>query len=142
MKYLPIIFVSVIALNTPTNASADIYRWVDKKTGEIVFAETPPPPEVSTEYENITPKLNQKKLTKQTIPEKQDTAQETSETALKETTEVLSDEELLLQHRCQSLTAEIDALERLLTETSDDDEMDKTVIKLASAEKNFQQRCK
>ena len=118
---------------------------MDPRNGEIYFSETPPPPEVTTEYENVSHKLEKPSLTRQAQPEKKKAkpaAEVEAPKAVEEAPEVPSDTALLLLHKCQDLTAQIDSLERRIVEAEDPDTMDALIVSLANREKAFNKVCK
>lgn len=146
------IFISIVVTFISIEQShSDIYRWVDKDSGEIFFAAEPPPPEVTTEYENITADL-QKRVLKRSAqvnvvsgntvstrlsPDKSAVVDDKSDTE-----KVMSDAELLAQNRCQIFSLQIDKLELSVSGATDPDEMDNFYIKLAEYERSYAKYCR
>ncbi len=134
-----------------TESVADVYRWVDKDSGEIFFSETPPPPEVSTDYENITANLQKRVLKRHQGALNSNDENGTQGDILNQETvsgsnpnseEVISDHDLLILRRCEDFNQQIDRLELMVSKAADPDEMDKLVVKLAEYEKSYAEYCK
>ena len=135
-----------------TESVADIYRWVDKNNGEIFYSETPPAPEISTDYEIVTPILKKGAMIKRPVAKKSTVVTYTAsvnsnQSAIpdvspdSEKTAVISDRDLLFQRRCQTFNQQIDELERLISKANDPDEMDRFFLKLAEYEKSYTKNC-
>jgi len=151
---LPHAIIFIVASCFPAAESvADIYRWVDKNNGGIFFSETPPPPEISTDYENITATLKKGVMIKRPDAKKStvvtDTARVNSNQSAipdvspgSEKTAVISDRDLLIQRRCQIFNQQIDNLEQLISKAIDPDEMDRFFLKLVEYEKSYTKNCK
>jgi len=136
----------------PVTASfADIYRWVNKDSGEIFFSETPPPPEVAIDYENITADL-QKSVLKKSHEVTNSNAdinspgvnlgQSTVSGDNPDSEEIISDHDLLILRRCDNFNQQIDRLEFMVSKAVDPNEMDKFIVKLAEYEKSYAEYCK
>lgn len=149
------IIVIVATCFPVTESVADIYRWVDKNTGEIFFAEKPPPPEISTDYENITPHLEKSVLEKTPVAKQPTITTDAPRVNPKQTvilkvspnpdsseSRVISDRDLLILRRCQSFSEQINTLERMVSKAIDPDEMDNFFLKLVEYEKSYVKNCK
>ncbi len=136
----------ITVLSISTNSVADIYRWVDKETGEIFFSETPPPPEVTRDYTNITSELEKRILKRQQATTARATS--SSQTQPKNTNQItlessgiISDQALLSQRRCKSFNEQITRLEKQISQTEDPNIMDRLVIKLDEYEQSLAANC-
>ena len=148
--------IVIVATCFPVAESvADVYRWVDKNTGEIFFAEKPPPPEISTDYENITPQLEKRVLKRATVAKQPTVTTDTPRVNSKpivilevspnpdsSKSQVISDRDLLIKHRCLNFSQQINSLEQLISKATDPDEMDNFFLKLVEYEKSYIKNCK
>ncbi|MEM7208337.1 MAG: DUF4124 domain-containing protein [Pseudomonadota bacterium] len=124
-----------------STVSADVYRWVDEKTGEIFFSETPPSPDVATEYENVTHKLNAKGQQQSKSNSNSTMREDINSDEQVSNEEVISDDALLSKRRCDTFAEQITRLERTIPETTDPQEMDNLIVKLVDYEKAYKERC-
>ena len=146
------IFLIVATYIPLTESVADIYRWVDKNNGEIYFFESPPPPEISTDYQNVTPNLEKRIVIKRPVVQEStvvtDTASVNSNQSVTpdvspdaEKTTVISDRDLLFLRRCQIFNQQINDLEQMISKAIDPDEMDRFFMKLAEYEESYAENC-
>ena len=141
-------------LSSTCAVSADVYRWVDKRTGELFFTESPPSPEMATEYTNITQELRRKQLKQQQLLDNQESAGSFSITTEQSTESVpdgntnittpgndISDRELLVKIRCEDFPLQMNRLEGMLSRADTADAMDRIVIQLSLYERTYLTQC-